>query len=417
MAVVRPFCGIRYSTQHIKELSKVTAPPYDQISTNLQIDLHNRHPYNVVRLILGLDCSGDSEKENKYIRAKNTFCEWLSKGVLKQDLEPSLYLYQQEFSLFGKSYKRIGFVTAVQVEQFEKRIILPHEKIFPKPFEDRKRLFLETGIHFESIFLLYSDKTGVTNTVKEKASKESPLVEVADDSGITHKIWPIQDTILIEQLLKFWEPLQFYIADGHHRYNTALCTSTHCLATLFCLEDPNLVILPTHRLLLNLDHFQEDDFLEKAGGYFKIEPIDSLELLLKAMCCSEQKKGNFFGVVTCSKFYRFKLKEDIDINQFMPVGTSKQWMELDVSMLHEIILGKLIGINHKEIAKEKYIEYVRWPETALDKVRNREAQAAFLLNPTKIEEVCAIASLGETMPQKSTDFYPKLLSGLIMYKP
>lgn len=414
MAVVKPFCGIRYSPKNAGNLELLTAPPYDQIPPELQKELHLRHPLNVVRLILGFEQPGDTEDKNKYTRAKQAFESWFTNSILIQDPTPSLYLYEQQFTLNEKMHSRTGFISLVQVEPFEKQIILPHEKILPKPFADRKKLLLETEMHFESIFLLYSDKDSYTRDFKQKIMQDKPIMEVVDNNDILHKVWSLSDLSLINGLVKFWEPLQFFIADGHHRYNTALECSPFCLATLFCIEDPNLVILPTHRIIRNLENFDVQLFMEKSSRYFDIKDLLSMGELLNALATVRQYNRFGYGIVVKGLFCLLVLRDGVDLNEFAYPGTSKQWMQLDVSILHKILLEQILAIDEEKVKTGEHIEYVRWPEDALKKVESGEAQIAFLLNPTRIEDVQRISLAGETMPQKSTDFYPKLLSGLLM---
>lgn len=416
MAVVRPFCGIRYSLSKVGDLSKVTAPPYDQINRELQEELHRRHPLNVIRLILGLDGSNDSIKDNKYLRSSSLFQEWFINGILLQDSEPAIYVYQQEFTLKNKIRKRTGYVALVEVEPFERGIILPHEKILPKPFEDRKKLLIETGVHFESIFLLYEDKDGKTNQPKNDALNETPIMEAQDDLKVVHRIWALTNPLTSQNLIKFWAPLKFYIADGHHRYNTAINHTRYCLATLFSMEDPDLVILPTHRLIKNINGFQEENFIEAARRYFLLEDIDSLEILLGLMEEGFKNHEHLFGLITLNSIFLMKLMDNVNLQKFSPPGVSKTWMNLDVSVLHQIVIDHILGVTLRDLVKGENVEYIRWPKDAESKVKDNSAQIAFLLNPTRIEEVSTIALQNETMPQKSTDFYPKLLSGLLMYK-
>lgn len=414
MAIVRPFCGIRYNPKNAGDLSLLTAPPYDQISKELQKDLHIRHPYNVVRLILGLDYPEDSEINNKYTRAQKTFKEWFLNGILVQDNIPSLYIYEQKFFIDNKSHSRTGIIALVQVEPFEKRIVLPHEKILSKPFEDRKKLLLETEMHFESIFLLYPDKEGYTLNAKQQLMQNKPIMEVTYDNNILHRVWRLTDSLLIEKLIDFWQPLQFFIADGHHRYNTAIECSRYCLATLFCLEDPNLVILPIHRVIRNLEDFDTQLFMNKASRYFEIKDLLSIDELLNAIAIVRQYNRYGYGVVVKGHFCLLVLRDGVDLKLFNSEGVSKLLMQLDVSVLHQILLGEILGIDGKKVKSGDHIEYIRWPEDVLEKIDNGNAQIAFLLNPTRIEDVQKISLADETMPQKSTDFYPKLLSGLVM---
>ena len=417
MAIAKPFCGIRYSPENAGDLALLTAPPYDQISTELQKELYFRHPLNIVRLILGLDQPGDNEGKNKYTRAKQAFESWFANNILIQDPTPSLYLYEQQFIIYEKRYNRTGFISLVQVEPFEKHIVLPHEKILPKPFEDRKRLLKETGVHFESIFLLYPDKDGYTLNAKQQVMQNIPIMELVDDNNVLHRVWTLSDSSLVEKLIQFWEPLQFFIADGHHRYNTAIECSPFCLATLFCLEDPNLVILPTHRLVRNLDCFDMRLFIEKASQYFEIKGPGSIDELLNALAMVRQYNRYGYGVVVKEGFCLLVLRDGVDLKQFNPEGASKLSIQLDVSILHQILLGQILGIDGEKVKNGEHIEYIRWPMNALEKVETGEAQIAFLLNSAKIEQVRDIALANETMPEKSTDFYPKLLSGLVMSRP
>ncbi len=419
MPEIRPFKGIRYNGEKLKNLADVITQPYDQITDEMEKEYKKKSPYSFVNLVLTHYADGH-DRNKEYENAKNCVEIWLRDGIFVQDKEDSIYPYFQEFNLDGKTYIRKGFICRLRLEELGKGNILPHEKTLSKPKEDRLNLTRITKKDFEPVFLLYNDpKNFVIDTI-EKKCQDRPLINVKDDRGVTHKLWKISDKDTITNVATALKDTIFVIADGHHRYETAFNylreigevetehPANFKMVTLVNIRDPGLVILPTHRLVMNLVNFKIDDFIKKIGEYFAVKKIDRKKL---KQALTEEKMYAF-GFYTKKDSYLLKLKDLKVMEKFLP-ERSKEYQSLDVAILHTIIIEKILGITPEKI--EDHIRYQRGVEETLKKVDAGEFQFAFLMNPTRAEQVRDVAAKKERMPQKSTDFYPKLISGLVFY--
>jgi len=417
---VRPFRGIRYDLDRIDgDLTQVTTPPYDQINAAGVEAFHMKNEHSYIRLILARQTAQDTEAENRYTRAERTLKTWLREEILTQDAEDCFYVYRQTFQVLGQTYTRTGLMAAVHVEPNESGVILRHERTLPKHVDDRLNLLRRTRTQFESIFLLYDDAEGKTSRSMSVASERSPDLELTDDLGTVHQIWRLSDSVSLDALHAFFQDEALLIADGHHRYQTTglLAQETGddedawVLATLYRVDDPGLVILPTHRVVKNVADFDATKLLESLKSDFDVEPFpgdaDALTAALR-----QRADRHVFGLYTpATGNVLLTLRGE----EHLPTGDehSREWHSLDVAILHELILAKRLGIGLEAVAREGNLEYHRWPKDAVGVVDQGNAHAVFFLNATRPTQVRDLATRGELMPQKSTDFYPKLLSGLV----
>ncbi len=419
MPEIKPFRGIRYSLEKIENLADVITQPYDQITDEMEKEYKKRSPYSFVNLVLTHYADGHDRKK-EYENAKNCVENWLRDGIFIKEKEDSIYPYFQDFTLEGKVFTRRGFICRLRLEELGKGNILPHEKTLSKPKEDRLNLTRITKKDFEPVFLLYTDPRNVVMDTIERECKDLPLVEVKDDWGVTHRLWRISDKDIIESIGSTLRDAIFVIADGHHRYETAINylnelrvagtdhPANFKMVTLVNIQDSGLVILPTHRLVMNLNDFKIDDFVKKTTEFFEIKKITRQDL----KSALEKEKMYSFGLYSKDNCFILKLKDLKYMEKFLP-DRSQEYQSLDVAILHTILIEGILGIKPEKV--EEHIRYQRGIEETLKKVDSGEFQFAFLMNPTRPEQVRDVASKRERMPQKSTDFYPKLISGLVFY--
>jgi uncharacterized protein (DUF1015 family) len=396
------------------------APPYDVISAEMREELHLRNEFNVIKLILGRDLAGDNETENRYVRAKRYMREWVERGVLATDNEEAFYIYAQEYSVRGVFSRRIGFLGLMKLEGTD--VVLPHEHTLSKPKEDRMKLIKEVETNLSPIFGLYGGDNGyISGILENAASNLAPCVDVELD-GVRHVLWRLTDSGEISGIVGAMEGRKIFIADGHHRYAVAKAyrdecrlasgydgRADHILMYLTDMSDPkNLTIMATHRVLNNLSGAWKKEINSRLGEYFNITRFDSLQDLISEM--DEHKQRSYvYGFYDGNDFFLLEpIEEEAlrDLIKDKPVS----WKSLDVSVLHSAVFAKVLHIN----AQEGDITYVKDPEEAEELVTQAKNKAAFFLNSTKISQLKDVAEDGEMMPQKSTYFYPKLLTGLVM---
>lgn len=449
MAHISPFKGILYNKEKIKNIRDVVAPPYDVISPIEQEILYERHINNVVRLILCKESNGDTSDKNRYTMAKNFFEAWQRDGILAKDTIPSIYLYAQEYSInnalsenkrFEKK-KRLGFIALSKLEDFEKGGIYPHENTLSKPKEDRLMLMRSCNANFSPIFGLFSDHLKKIDSILEDYTNQSPLYDFIDYSEVRHTLWAIRDENTIKSIIMEMTDKQILIADGHHRYETAITYRSEIRKRLssYTGDEPfnyimmyftntisdGLSILPIHRLIRNLKNFNKDEIQKKIEEFFNIETIsfngERDEEDARSKFFSEMKtkgeRGNLFGMYSGkNSYFLLKLKDKGIADKMITNSRPESWKMLDVTILHTILIEKVLGISEKNLLEQKNITYTINTEDAIKEVREGKYQMALFLNPTKIEEIQTIATSGEKMPQKSTFFYPKLITGLVMNK-
>ncbi len=419
MPEIKPFKGIRYNLKRIKDIAKVITQPYDQITDEMEKEYKERSPYSFVNLVLTHYADGHNRTQ-EYNNAKRCIQEWLKEQIFVQDEQDSIYPYFQEFSLEGKDYVRRGFICRLRLEELGKGNILPHEKTLSKPKEDRLNLTRITEKDFEPVFLLYTDPNNTVMEIIEKECKNPPIIDVKDDREIGHKLWQITNENIIKKITSALKDAILVIADGHHRYETAFNYRNELgdidenhpanfkMVTLVNIRDPGLVILPTHRLIMNLKGFDLDVFTKRVNEFFEIKKVAKQDL--KSVL--EKEKVHTFGFYSCKQSLILKLKDLKLMKKILP-DRSKEYQNLDVAILHNLLIEHILGIKLEKV--EDHIRYQRGIEETLKRVDSNEFQFAFLMNPTRPEQVRDVATNKERMPQKSTDFYPKLISGLVLY--
>ncbi len=418
MADIRPFKGIRYNPARITDLSTVITQPYDKITPQMQEEYYLRDPHSFVRLIL-------PKGQDPYAASKQTLDKWLADSTLIRDHAPAFYVIEQEFELDGKRYTRRGFIGVVRVEEFEKGEILAHERTLSKPKADRLNMLRATQKDYEQIFLLYSDPEHAVDALLSPTT--SPIMEATDDYGVFQRVWAVTDPTKIQQVRELMRPKTLLIADGHHRYETALNYRKEMEAagpvaadaalrfktTAFInIADPGLVILPTHRLLYGLGEIDWDIAWQKIRQWFTVSPVAD-EQAPSALAKNFTPDTHLFVLhAGRNKTWLLRLNDNRAIDRFI-TDRSADYKGLAVTVLHTLLIDQVFGVPADKV--EDHVAYERKPETAMARVDAGEFQLALLTNPTRAEQVSLVASHGERMPQKSTDFYPKLVSGLVFF--
>ncbi|MFW6071407.1 MAG: DUF1015 domain-containing protein [Candidatus Bipolaricaulota bacterium] len=427
MAEVYPFQGYRYNPEKVGDVNRVVSPPYDKIEEEEREDLANNSLYNVVRIILS---KAKDEGEDKYERAAKNFQDWIDEGALQRDEEPAFYAYYQKYEAEGEKKVRKGFIGLGKIEEGEG--VKAHEETMSGPKADRLRLLKATEANFGQIFMLYSDPENEVTEVMDRAKGEKPVLEVKDKYRNTHKLWQLTDEEIKEQIREKMKDKSLYIADGHHRYETALNYRNECrekgwespesggfdtrMMTFVNVDDPGLSILATHRLLHDLKNFRPHGVLDKAREHFSIARYDEREDLLEKLDADRGKKHTFgYRAKDDKAYWSLTLRDESIMAELLP-EKSEAWRGLDVAILHKLVLENYLGIDEEALEEKRNLEYVRGREKALDMLKEGKYQGAFIMNPTRIDQVKEVADRGEKMPQKSTDFYPKLLTGPVLHK-
>jgi uncharacterized protein (DUF1015 family) len=444
MAWVLPFRGILFDLTKVGDLTNVVAPPYDIISPTEQEALYQKHPYNVVRLILNRETPQDNPSDNRYTRSRSFYHSWCKEGVLVRAQRPSFYFLQEEFLLpdegGGPSPRQIrrGFIGIVKLEDYERRIILPHEKTQDKPKADRLALMEACQANFCSIFSTYSDPDRAMDPIYEKVFSASPAAEFIGADGYRRKLWMVDEPEALKRITTILRPKPIFIADGHHRYETCLAYRRNQMARyphhkgnetyhftmmyLAGMEDPGLVILPTHRVVTDLQGFDPSSFLQKVSEIFHVDPFPFQPESEKAvrghlLTTLSQKAGKArsLGMLLrgISSYFLLTLKTQSVFEEMIP-PMHPSLQALDVNLLHVPIFQKLLGIGPSELAASKNVRYIKDPEEASEMIHSGKGQAAFFLNATTVYQVRDVSLAGETMPSKSTFFYPKVPSGLVI---
>lgn len=440
MAILAPFKGILYNQEKIKDMSLVITPPYDVITKEDQQRYYQRHPYNIIRLVLGKDLPGDNDEINRYTRAANYLKTWKEDGILKKDALLSIYYYQQGFTIKRKEKKiRKGFIALVKLEIFDSGVVLPHEKTMKGPKADRLKLMESCNANLSPIFSLYSDPGKNIDRIIEEKRPACPFIDFIDDIGTRHQVWRIYDKDTIHKVIKEMEGLSLFIADGHHRYETALNYShkmqkmsedfsgneayNYVMMYLSNMDDEGLVILPTHRLLFNLSDFNPALFYEKAREYFHVEEFEfnrSNELeVRKELFAQLERRGqsrHTFGIYVkgTSSYNLLTLKGEELLDSGIMDNVPHVLKRLDVNILQAVVLGSILRINDQNMESQKNVDFIEDGDAAIELVEKGEYQLVLLMNPTRVKQVNEAAFARVRMPQKSTFFYPKLLSGLVL---
>jgi uncharacterized protein (DUF1015 family) len=429
MATIRPFQGVRYNPERIDDLSAVVSQPYDRVRHGLQDKYYGRSPHNVVRIIKGKEKPDDDEAHNVYTRAREYYQSWLDEGVLIREETPALYVLRQNFTLpDGTEKSRQGLITAFRLSSFDEGIVLPHERTHSGPKVDRLNLMRATQANYGHIFMLYPGDR--INQLLDAAVQTAPGFEVHElfEKDVTQRFWAVTDPEIVTTVVNEMAPKEnLIIADGHHRYETALnyrdemrrrhpdapenAGFNYRMVTLVSMSDPGLVILPTHRLIHSYDKMSGAEVVEEAKAYFEIIPADGREALEEALseATPEHPRFGFYD----GSYSVLQLKSPEMMDRILP-GRDPAWRMLDVSVLHEVLIERVMGISKEAVERKENIEYLRDPQMGYDAVDQGEAAFLFVMNPTRMEQVRACTAAGEKMPQKSTDFYPKVISGLVM---
>jgi uncharacterized protein (DUF1015 family) len=441
MAIISPFRAWRYDPERVSAQHAVTQP-YDKITPTMQENYYQASPFNLVRIILGKHLPGDGEAENAYTRAAASFQNWRQTGVLRRDPEPSLYRYSQTFIIPGNvpggvkgsssRTERRGLIALGRLEPYHAGVVFRHEQTLAKPKADRLDLLRATRAHFGQIFMLYSGAGKVDALLDAPAADRSPDIEVTDEYDVVHRVWRISDPLVIASVHEQMRDKKLIIADGHHRYETALthrnerqsATETgsglpspydSVMMTLVDMDQPGLVILPTHRLVSRLPSFSPAQFRGDAGKFFNVEDVDPGIDAARATAILHQAghAGTALLAVTAERAFLLHTPKAVGTPLFGRLSLRQQ--ALDVVQLHKCLLEGVLKISEEAIRNQQNVSYCREAADALSQVQRGEAQVAFLMNPARMEQVRDIAFAGEVLPQKSTDFYPKLLSGLTIY--
>ncbi|NLW92165.1 MAG: DUF1015 domain-containing protein, partial [Syntrophomonadaceae bacterium] len=404
MTTIVPFRGLRYNQQKIADISKVVTPPYDIIDEAAQARYYADNPVNVIRLELGLIFPEDTPANNRYTRSAQYLQKWMEDQTLKSEEKPSLYLYQQDFEIKGEKLTRTGLLCGLQVEPYAQGNILPHEETLSKPKADRLSLMRTTHSNFSSIFGLYSDeKMTIEKALRSDIKDRAPDMSMVDEAGELHQIWVISDEKTVAKVVKAMADKKIYIADGHHRYETALAYSeemheqgkpgyNYVMATLVNLYDEGLVVLPTHRVVGNLKSFEFNAFMKKLDQTFSVQPIGSredLSVLMEKMASLGTQHA--FGMYFDHKLYLLTLKDFNQACTHLPTDKSAAWKALDVAIVDNLILDGLLSIGEQERRNQDNLAYSRDEEWVVNKIDGKEYQIGFFLNPTKVQEIVDVA--------------------------
>jgi uncharacterized protein (DUF1015 family) len=437
MAYIEPFRALRYDRAKV-DLAQVVTQPYDKITPEMQNRYYDASPHNLVRIILGKPQPTDHLLENVYTRAGSSFQDWRRQGILLQEPQQSLYQYVQRFQSpgGGAELERRGFIALGRIEDYSAGIVHRHEQTLAKPKADRLELLRATRAHFGQLFMLYSDPTGEIDGALSANSAEDTKIrmDLRDEYGVLHQVRGLSDPGLVEFVRGKMRDKKLIIADGHHRYETALnyrnerrataalpAVSSELapydlvMMTFINMDSPGLVILPTHRLVHGLESFSADGLRDRARSYFSVEEVDPSINASRAIGIlrAAGQAGTALLAVAANRAFLFDTPRALASN--LLEGLSLRQQSLDVVQLHKCLLEGVLGISEEAMRDQKNISYVRDAAEALARVREGSANVAFLMNPVRMRQVRDIAFAGEVLPQKSTDFYPKLLSGLTIY--
>jgi uncharacterized protein (DUF1015 family) len=433
MADIRPFRALRYNQEKVTAKQVVTQP-YDKINGSMQEKYYAASPFNLVRIILGRSEPGDNTKDNVYTRAAAFSRLWREQGVLQKDSDPSIYPYSQTFlSLSGKKFERRGFIALGRVEDYSNKVVFRHEQTLAKPKADRLDLLRATRTHYEQLFLLYEDSGEIDGLL---STSNAPAIDVNDEYGVAHRVWQLSDPQAIARVQAKMRDQKLVIADGHHRYETALNFRNECRAasnesngdapyefvmmTFVNMNDPGLLILPTHRVVHSLSSFSVDEFEKTSREFFEVEAVDPAIDASRAMELLEQRGRTGTALLSVTANRALVLHSLKPAAAKLLSGLSPRQQSLDVVQLHKVLLEGVLKLSEESIRNQQNLSYVREPAEALAAVREEAvgkaaANIVFLMNPCPVQKMREVALAGEVMPQKSTDFYPKLLSGLTAY--
>ena len=455
MAHIFPFRAYRYNPERV-DLSRVLTQPYDKITPQMQERYYQLDPHNLIRVEKGRAEESDTPANNVYTRAAKALEDWIAGGILLREPEPALYVYFQEYSLPGASARHVrrGFIALGRVEDYSAGVVFRHELTHAGPKKDRLELLRHTRAHTGQLFMLCPDRERRLDALLERHAKAAPVVEVTDEFGVGHKLWLVTSETAVAQFVAGMESKKLVIADGHHRYETALAYRDECrkkdpsagpdaahekvMMTIFPLHSAGLTVLPTHRLVSGIPDFDLQKFRRAVEPYFEwyaypfaneAGRVIALEEFSRDLAGhdtagpsrSDANARRAIGIYPGGQtdgsgaVYLFRLKSDADLAELLP-DVAPALHQLDVVILHRLILERGMGVTPEDVERGKYVAYERGMEQSIAAVDRGEAQMACLLNPVRAEQVSTLALSGQVMPQKSTDFYPKLLSGITIYR-
>jgi uncharacterized protein (DUF1015 family) len=428
MALVFPFRGFRYNPVVVGDISRVVTQPYDRTTPAMQDSYYQHSCYNVVRITLNLEKMKDPD--TSYPGAGSTFRKWIEQEVLIQDDVPAFYPYYQEYVIEGQTRTQKGFIALLDLNNSGPGV-LPHEHTLAAPKRDRLQLMRSIEGNEDLIYMLYTDDELSINRLMDRSiAGSSPLINVTDEYGTIHRIWTITDPEDVKEIRRGMHSKKLFIADGHHRFETSINFMNECKGKGWNPEGPEsfdkrmvacfnlaagVTILPTHRLVRDLQSFDFRSFLKNISREFSTEPLTSAENLWEKMKADREDHVLGFYPAHIGKFFLLRLKQPAGERPPLP-ESEKAYRELDVSILHSLLLERYLGIDENKLAAQSHVDYASDREFCIRMVNEGKYQAAFFLNPTTAEQMQRIASLGKRMPQKSTDFYPKLLTGLVFMK-
>jgi uncharacterized protein (DUF1015 family) len=433
---IAPFCGVHYNPEKTNDFSEVVAPPYDVISPERQEELYQSSPHNVIRLILGKQGDQDTDTDSRYTRAASDWQSWQQDEVLIQDTTPTLYVYHQEFEVKGVRVKRKGFLALKRLEDFKEGGVKPHEKTLEGPKADRLKLTQACGANFSPIFGLYGAQSPRINELMSLENKEVPFIDVQDPDGVRHCLWKVQDPAIVKEIIAAVSDSSILIADGHHRYETALnyrkwmnenhagqeptSHSQYVLMYFADMADPGMLVFPTHRLLHNWSQFEWQQFLNQCREVFEVEVFrqDHKDDFLAALA-DESGDGHIFGVVSrfdSKRFYLLRLGDQQAITLAQLQDVEEPLKKLDAGILHHLILRKFLGMTDEEQRDPEFVTFLKEEKKGWSRVNDEGVNCLFLMQAPKMAQIQEVAEAGLIMPPKTTYFYPKLLSGLVFNK-
>ena len=431
MAEIRPFRGVRYNQSLVKDLSEVICSPYDTITPQLQQELYYRSQYNFVRLEHGRELPRDTVADNKYTRSAATLEQWLKQGVLEVDRVPAIYLHNHYFTYQGKECRRRGIIVLVRLEEWDRMIVRPHEGTLAEPKTDRVSLLWALQANTSSILALFEDQGQQVASVLAARERSKPVISSGSAGGESHKVWAITEPEAINQIGSILAEQPLYIADGHHRYESALtyqrerhtCSSpvsadaafNFVMMTLVDFSDPGLIIVPPHRLIRGISKSNLNGLMAKLGAFFEIEELPLAmpgiwQRVDDLLAETGEIRLVLFGLVP-ECLFMLRLSDFAAVSQMMPYFHSEMYKRLDVSIVDHVILEKLLGLSSGR--EEAVLAYSYDRQEAIGSVLNQEYQLALLISPVKAGVVKAIADAGDRLPRKSTYFYPKPPAGLV----
>ncbi len=422
MAYIKAFSALRYSNK-AGDIKDLCCPPYDIISESERLNFIETNPHNIIRLEL-------PKGDKPYDEAKTILNDWIEQEILVRDMDEAIYVYEEEFKTqvtTGETKKIKGIICRVRVEDFSKGIVLPHENTLSKAKTDRLNLVTATECNFSQIYSMYIDEEHTTRSRIDNFTASQEPRYCFDDGLVIHRLWVINDKALISAICEDFAPRKLYIADGHHRYETSINYRNYCkengiyspgseyvMMMLADMADEGLVVHPIHRMIVDLQNFEPDTLLEKCADYFDIYEMENVLECDKELQKQYDENKKAFCFYYGGNRYKMLVLKNLDVmNEIFPEA-SLAFKTLDVNVLHSLVLERLLGIDKENMANQINLRYTRSFEEAVTSVQNGEINCAFIVNPTRVSEIGEVSAAGEKMPQKSTYFYPKLITGLVI---